>query len=186
MAKTNQRVALTKKLLQQGMVKLIDKEDVAKITVLELCQQAGINRSTFYKHYGCPHEVVVELEEEIIKGLGKAFREKFADSSPSITATVECFCSYLFDHRTTVKALFNNPFTNQEFLQKLNQQFNNQLIVKQKLLQGTGTTEKMLLSTYFNYGFYYLVREWLLNDLPMTPHEIGGLICQIKTVTKGW
>lgn len=46
MTKNNQRVALTKKLLRQGMVKLIGEEDVDKITVLELCQQAGINRST--------------------------------------------------------------------------------------------------------------------------------------------
>lgn len=186
MAKTNQRVALTKKLLQQAIVKLIDREDVAKITVLELCQRAGINRSTFYKHYGCPHEVVTELEEEIIKGLENAFREKFANSSPSVGAAVECFCSYLFDHRTTVKALFKNPFTNQEFLQRLNRQFNNQLIVKQKLLQGTGSRGELLLSTYFNYGFYYLVREWLLDDVAMTPHEIGDLIQQIKAITRKW
>lgn len=186
MTRNNQRVALTKKLLRQGMVKLIDEEDVDKITVLELCQKAGINRSTFYKHYGCPHEVVVEIEEEIVRGLEDAFQEKFKDSSPSITTTVECFCSYLFDHRTTVKALFRNPFTNQEFLQMLNQNFNDHIIGKQEIMQSVDSADKMLLSTYFNYGFYYLVREWLLDDLTKTPRDIAGLIQKIKAITRKW
>lgn len=68
----------------------------------------------------------------------------------------------------------------------LNQNFNDHMLDSQEVMQGADSTDRMLLSTYFNYGFYYLVREWLLDDLTKTPHEIADLIQKIRAITQKW
>ena len=49
--KENQRITLTKKLLQEGLLRLLETKRLDKISVTELCREAGINRATFYNHY---------------------------------------------------------------------------------------------------------------------------------------
>ena len=49
--KEDQRVMLTKRLLKDSLVSLLKEKTIFKITIRELCDTAGINRSTFYKYY---------------------------------------------------------------------------------------------------------------------------------------
>ena len=49
--KDDQRTKLTKRLLREALLLLLEKNDINKIAVTQLCQQAGINRATFYRHY---------------------------------------------------------------------------------------------------------------------------------------
>ena len=49
--KGNQRIALTKRLLQEGLIRLLEKKPLDKNSVTELCGESGINQATFYRHY---------------------------------------------------------------------------------------------------------------------------------------
>lgn len=49
--KDDQRVTLTKRLLQEGLLRLLETKEIDKINVTELCRESGINRATFYRHY---------------------------------------------------------------------------------------------------------------------------------------
>ena len=46
--KQDHRVRLTKLLLREAFLDLLVEKPVAKITVKELCEQANVNRATFY------------------------------------------------------------------------------------------------------------------------------------------
>ena len=48
--KENQRITLTKKLLQEGLLRLLEVKTLDNISVTELCRESGINRATFYNH----------------------------------------------------------------------------------------------------------------------------------------
>lgn len=45
------RVRYTRRVLQEAFLKTLESKSVAQITVKELCEQAQLNRATFYKHY---------------------------------------------------------------------------------------------------------------------------------------
>ena len=45
------RILKTKNKLYKAFISLIDKERIKDITVLELCKEAKVNRTTFYKYY---------------------------------------------------------------------------------------------------------------------------------------
>ena len=59
--KENQRIALTKKLLQEGLLRLLETKSLDKISVTELCRESGINRATFYNHYNSPQELLTDI-----------------------------------------------------------------------------------------------------------------------------
>ena len=63
--KENQRITLTKKLLQEGLLRLLETKRLDKISVTELCREAGINRATFYNHYDSPQGLLTELEQKM-------------------------------------------------------------------------------------------------------------------------
>ena len=64
--KDNRRVKMTKKLIKDALIDLMDKKTINKITVKEICQYADINRSTFYLHYTDQYALLEEIENDTI------------------------------------------------------------------------------------------------------------------------
>ncbi len=49
--KNNQRRRHSKQKIESAFLELLEKKDITKITVSELCKRTGLNRSTFYANY---------------------------------------------------------------------------------------------------------------------------------------
>ena len=70
--KENQRITLTKRLLQDALINLLRTTDISKISIRELCEKAGINRTTFYNHYGSQYDVLKELSGNFLADIEAA------------------------------------------------------------------------------------------------------------------
>ena len=55
------RTMLTKRLLKEGLLRILEKETLSKISISELCEKSGINRGTFYKHYESPATILRDI-----------------------------------------------------------------------------------------------------------------------------
>lgn len=62
--KEDPRTVETKRLIRDTLLKLMQIDPFAKITVTKVCSKAGINRGTFYLHYCDLYAVLEELMEE--------------------------------------------------------------------------------------------------------------------------
>lgn len=83
--KTDTRIQFTKHALKEALIRLMQQKPVTQVTVKELCEEAGINRSTFYLHYAAPEEVLQEIQADFLREnsgiFGAAFAEKDAAKS---------------------------------------------------------------------------------------------------------
>ena len=61
----NQRTRLTKRLLRESLLGLLEEKPVEKITVKELCETAELNRSTFYTYYQDVFSLYYEMGNEL-------------------------------------------------------------------------------------------------------------------------
>ena len=61
----NKRVQRTIYALQQALVQLTKQKSKHHISVRELCETAGVNRSTFYVYYKDIDELMEEIEQEV-------------------------------------------------------------------------------------------------------------------------
>ena len=65
--KENRRIQMTKMLLRESLFELLEEKPIGKITIKEICENADINRSTFYKYYGDQFALLKEVEDELIQ-----------------------------------------------------------------------------------------------------------------------
>ena len=49
--KENRKIKYTKKVLSESLIELLKTKHISEITITELCENADINRTTFYRHY---------------------------------------------------------------------------------------------------------------------------------------
>ncbi len=69
MNRSESKYFATAEKMDKAFLKLLEKKDFAYITVKEICEKAGVNRSTFYLHY----ETLADLLEECAKYITKDF-----------------------------------------------------------------------------------------------------------------
>lgn len=60
------RVRFTKAVLQQALLKILQTKHIDKVTIKELCEEAKVNRGTFYLHYATPNDLLMEIEQQFI------------------------------------------------------------------------------------------------------------------------
>ena len=78
MEKKDSKYFYTASLMNQALLSLLEKKDIEFITVTEVTNKAGVNRSTFYLHY----DNIYELLEETIENLNKQFITSFNMKKP--------------------------------------------------------------------------------------------------------
>ncbi len=64
--------------MDEAFLELLEKKDFAYITVKEICEKAGVNRSTFYLHYETVNDLLEESARYII--------DRFIEAMPHDTA----------------------------------------------------------------------------------------------------
>lgn len=60
------RVRYTKMVLQQALLKILQNKHIDKVTIKELCDEAKVNRGTFYLHYATPNDLLMEIEQQFV------------------------------------------------------------------------------------------------------------------------
>lgn len=63
------------RLLKEGLIRLLQKKDIEKIGVSELCAESGINRATFYRHYEIPLDILREIQNDFMTEIDLPTRE---------------------------------------------------------------------------------------------------------------
>ena len=73
--KEDRRVRYTKKAIKDSFLELFESKPLEKISVTEICNNADINRGTFYSHYSDPYDLKDKLEEEFLTTIRERITE---------------------------------------------------------------------------------------------------------------
>ncbi len=173
MTESNQRVTVTKRMVKEGLVRMLEKKPLEKINITELCQEAGINRTTFYRYYKLPRDVLTEMQREF-------FEETFDHFQRPLTVSdIEHLFVCLFKHAELVKLFFrynsDTDWTN--IFTQIYYSFPEMRMTK--AFQNLDENSAKLLSTYLAGGAYFLARQWIMEDIPMPPEKVAGIALNI-------
>lgn len=72
MTRSESKYFATAARMDEAFLELMEKKDFAYITVKEICEKAGVNRSTFYLHYETVQDLLAESARYIIDQFMKA------------------------------------------------------------------------------------------------------------------
>lgn len=71
----DRRVIKTKRAIKNAFARLLSEKDINDITISDIAAVADINRKTFYNYYAGVHEVIDEIENDIISHVDEALTE---------------------------------------------------------------------------------------------------------------
>ena len=176
--KEDQRITLTKRLLCEGLLRLIEKKELDKISVTELCAESGINRATFYRHYFLPRDILFEMQLNFISDL----HERFGKNSRGKDAKLYLseLCTHLYTHADKIK-LFVNHNTEDEFI-SLMTRLVEAFLTQMKSEHGISDIDDSslsLISTYIAGGGYFMLRRWIVDEIEKSPAEMAELIFKV-------
>lgn len=173
--KENQRITVTKRMLREGLLRLLEDKPIEKIKVTELCREAGINRATFYSHYTCVQDVLKEMGQQVMADLA-ALQSRHAGAG--FYPNAQRMCQYLADHADAARVLLRN-YSGQELIQVFNDTY--ERLLRESEAQDLDVDNIKLVTSYLAGGCYSLIKFWLEEDIKKSPAQIAQLLTYLFT-----
>lgn len=67
--KVDRRVKYTLMVIKNSFIKLLKEKSISKITIKEICEEADINRATFYAHFRDQQDLLHQIESDVMKDI---------------------------------------------------------------------------------------------------------------------
>ena len=168
--KENQRIMLTKQLLQNALLKLLKTVPLHAISIRELCKEAGINRTTFYNHYGSQYDLLGDISQRFLDAISARLASADAADRESVHQRVAMVLEYISENRDLSMLLINNSidpgFAERIFaLQKIGDLLDAALINCQDECKRTATISFVI------HGSYKLLQDWINQEEHLSAHE---------------
>ena len=182
MERENQRIMLTKRLLQESLLRLLEKQELEKISVAELCREAGINRATFYRHYEIPRDVLNEIAKAFFWQIQK--KVQLPHTRVQLREAIEQLCTLMEKNMDMIRLLIKNSsesdFT--AFITELYQEVWDN-IRSLKLLSNLEDEDVQMLILYSAGGSYFILRQWLLGNVRKNAKEMSDYLFRLLNRT---
>ena len=173
----NQRVRLSKTLLQNSLTQLLADKSIHKVSVREICDLAEINRTTFYKYYGSQYDLLKDMENKVLTQIDAYLSEDNAGAEFDVNVLVK-ITTYLQDNLELSRLLANNT-VDTEFPEKL---FSLSMITQ--LLQQHLTDQYPKGDIEYGYEFvvnggFSVIKSWINKDVRESPEQISNTLVNI-------
>lgn len=173
--KRNRREEYTRRVIREAFLDMLKKQNVEKISVSALCDQADINRSTFYRHYADIYSILDEICEEYFQRL---FTNLLALKNPDAEDLRQATRNIILQACTITEVnkeiyqllLFRQPTA--RFQQKINDAFY-QLHVSSHDLTHVRNDETNLHYQYMISGILGLWLAWLKDDCRIPKEKVA-------------
>ena len=106
--KENRKTRYTRMVLQDSLFELMEKKPIAKITIKELCENADINRTTFYAYYTDQYDLLRKIEDETLSWAKEAISNLISKTDKYETMKVlEEIFQYFAENRKHLQVLIS-------------------------------------------------------------------------------
>ncbi len=167
----NQRIRVSKRMLKEAFMDLLNEKEIGKIKISELCERAQINRATFYKYYGNQYDLLAEIEADFFSDLDKFFA-RLSLPDPEVLSK---FLNYMAGRKDTFNIL-TTAISDQEFSKHLLETPMIQDIFSIRLKPGYSPIQEKYLKLFIFQGVYAVMREWINSGCPEPTEEITSII----------
>ncbi len=109
--KEDLRIVRTRKLLSSTLLEMMEEQSIEKISVIDLCAKAMVNRATFYAHFEDKYHLLSYALEELKDKIYARVTKEFYAETPRdvIRGVMHMAVSYISDKKNdVVKVVHHN------------------------------------------------------------------------------
>jgi AcrR family transcriptional regulator len=164
MKKKTEQTEMTRKNIQDAFWILYTKKSIDKITVKDICNLAGYNRSTFYQYYVDVYDVLHKFENQLLDEVNE-FVFHFLEQANNLNASqaLEAIFGFLARLDKYVAVLFG-PHGDTEFTHKVVENLKPIWIKYFFRSENYTTAEVDLLMEFYISGLLSMFQKWHFNQ----------------------
>lgn len=177
----NRSVRNTKKRIQDGLLTLLQKKQINKITVKELTELVDVNRGTFYFHYTDVYDLLYKTEESFFNEFNTVLNgNELKSSNDMYLYLVEIF-SFLEKNANMCRIFFSEN-CDMKFFNNIKALVNERCFAFRRTSPEKNNDQRAALYNAFVVnGCVGLMKRWLEDDFAETPEEISQIVLDIIT-----
>ena len=174
--KNNQRYQDTEKLIQDTLLSLAQDKEIHKVTVRAICEEAHINRSSFYLHYLDIHDLIFKMGQKMMEEVGEMMEDRgdvidFFLAPDSMAQMI----GYVKEHHT----FFDIYLTH--YTAEASESFSLlwESAAKPYMREHYSTIDESEMWYHFSFfkaGFISVLSQWLHRGCPETPERLAEII----------
>ncbi|MBQ3427955.1 MAG: TetR/AcrR family transcriptional regulator [Clostridia bacterium] len=166
----------TEEAFTSALFYYLEKKDLNRITVKELCEYADMNRGTFYLHYLDIYDLLERTEQTMISAVFNVPSNDLRTAEDSVFATFR----YVRDHKREYRIMFN---ANTGFMNKLrNIMIYSSAERLKRVIPNCNDSLARIVSTIYIGGATSLLEYWVTEDDCQT--DPSTLLASLDQITK--
>jgi len=165
----NRRVRMTKRLMKDALLKLLERTELSGISVTAICEAADVNRSTFYSHYASPTDLLREIEQDVLNRIPSPAAPQDLPGEESLFRITGAFFDYVKENERVFRILFSES-VNAGFSARMVELLCAQMISGVK---GEDELSARFLRLYIANGTVGMLREWIDAGFPISSRDIA-------------
>ena len=171
-------------LMVEALLLLLEKKEYDSITVKEICEKAGVNRSTFYMHYDTKDDLLVETMKYINARLLSDSNYDAIIPRSNDEKNFNLDEIHLVPYLNTIKEfkkIYRVLPHKQHIFKKsnINKELYRNLCDKLLRKYNIKNDEKEFAFAYFNYGVLAIIDKWVESDCEEDVYKIADLIIKL-------
>lgn len=188
MNKQESKYFRTASLFDEAFILLLEQKDIEYITVKEICERAGFNRSTFYLHYEGLDDLLNETLKYTFDKLILHFDETPEEFISKINVSnkedlvlinekyLKPYLEFIRENKKVFLASFKNPVVmkSYEAYSSLEEHILKPIFDKYGI---SGNKRKYILQFYV-HGIAAVIKEWTINDCKDALEDIMAIIIE--------
>ena len=177
--KEDRRVRVTKKVISESFIELMQQYPITKISVKMICESADINRSTFYSHYADQYDLLSKIQHEVAGGIKENISPtRFTENNKDAVSVIIRILEYAKENAPLFRVLLSEH-SNSTFQEEL------KYLVREKTLEEMGGDAQLgasvtkYIELFAINGILSIIARWLEDDCADTPEFLANLIMKL-------
>lgn len=176
--KDDRRVRYTKMVLKESFIKLLEKKEISQITIKEICENADINRATFYAHYSDQYDLLKKIEDELLDNVNAYLAELDQIDKMSNVLITEKIFEYIKENAQLCKMLLSER-GDFSFQKKVMALVYDKIISELTDYHKISKEDAEYVYSFTITGCVGIVQKWLDDDMKKSAHFMAEMVIKL-------
>ena len=163
---------MTKRLMKDALLELMEDQELVNISVTAICEAADVHRSTFYKYYTDPADLLREIEEDFLSRIPAPPQVLDLQNQKALLAQTSEFFDFIKENRQAFRILFNDSSGNSFTARLVDFLCDGYVPVR----ADTDELSSRFTRVYIANGTVGMMREWVNSDFPFSSQKIAEMM----------
>lgn len=177
--KLDRRVKYTRMVIKESFIDFLEKKDISRITIKEICEKADINRATFYAHYSDQYDLLRKIENEFLSNI-KAYLGEVNQKRENPVMLAEKIFEYIKENAKLCKLLLSERGGlnfQKRVMMLVYDTIINELTVDSKITK----EDAEYVYAFTITGCVGIVQKWLDGDMKKSARYMAEMVIKLTT-----